>query len=113
MALPPLSSPKAIWADLYSFFATRQRHQWVFAAIAVLIPTIFVVEFYIDSQATVVYKPPTIVFFKQWNRGRTVAEIKAQQAIDTPIEQKARKDEADFEAKKQKQFKAVQKALDF
>lgn len=111
MALPPISSPSAIWADLRLFFKTRQRHEWIFAGLAVLIPTILVIEFFIDSHAIVAYKPPTVIFVKQWNKGRTEAEIKAQQAIDQPVERQERKEEAEFEAKKRKQFQDVQKAL--
>lgn len=113
MALPPLSSPVTVWRDLRAFFKARRRHEWIFALLAVIIPLIFVAEFYIDSQATVAYKPPTVVFVKQWNKGRTKAEIKAQQAIDQPAERQARKEEAEFEAKKRKQFQDLQKALGF
>ncbi len=110
MALPPLSSPANLWRDLRGFFRARQRHELIFAGCAVLVPSFLVFAFMFDVE-TVVYKPPTVIFVKDWNKGRTLAEIKKQQAIDQPAERAARKEEADFEAKKQQQFKDLQKAL--
>jgi ribosomal protein S21 len=110
MALPPFSSPKTLFADLRAFFRTRQRHELIFAGFAVLIPTVFSVMFLSDSRP-VAYKPPEVIFVKQWNKGRTDAEVKRQQAIDEPAERAARKAEAEFEAKKRKQFQDIEKAL--
>jgi hypothetical protein len=110
MALPPLSSPLALLGDLRAFFRARQRHELVFAGFAVAIPAFFVITFLVES-TPVDYKAPTVIFVKDWNKGRTDAEIKRQQAIDAPGERAARKAEADFEAKKQQQFKDLQKAL--
>jgi hypothetical protein len=66
--------------------------------------------FYAQS-TPVKYKPPTVIFVKNWNAGRTEAEIKRQQAIDAPGERAARKAQADFEAKQRQQFKDIEKAL--
>jgi hypothetical protein len=110
MALPPLSSPKALLGDLRGFFRARQRHELVFAGFAVAIPAFFVITFLVES-TPVAYKEPTVIFVKNWNKGRTEAEIKRQQAIDAPGERAARKAEAEFEAKKQQQFKDLQKVL--
>ena len=110
MALPSLSSPKALFGDLRAFFRARQRHELIFAGLAVIIPALFMIMFLVES-TPVEYKAPTVVFVKNWNKGRTEAEIKRQQAIDAPGERAARKAEADFEAKKQQQFKDLQKAL--
>lgn len=110
MALPPISSPTALWNDLRAFLRSRQRHEVIFAGFAVLIPTLLVIAFFAESRS-VDYKAPTVIFVKDWNKGRTDAEIKRQQAIDAPGERAARKEEAEFEAKKQQQFKDLQKAL--
>lgn len=110
MALPPLSSPRTLLSDLRAFFRTRQRHELYFAAAAVAVPAFFVTTFLVDS-TPVAYKPPTVIYVKNWNKGRTDAEIKRQQAIDAPAERAARKAEAEFEAKKRQQFKDWEKAL--
>ena len=105
-----MSSPKALFADLRGFFRARQRHELIFAGFAVLIPTLFVIAFLAESRS-VDYKAPTIIFVNDWNKGRTDAEIKRQQAIDAPGERAARKAEADYEANRRQQFKDLQKAL--
>jgi hypothetical protein len=110
MALPPISSPAVLWNDLRAFLRSRQRHEVIFAGFAVLIPTLLVIAFLAESRS-VDYKAPTVIFVKDWNKGRTDAEIKRQQAIDAPGERAARKEEAEFEAKKRQQFKDLQKAL--
>ena len=106
----PVSSPATLWRDACEFLRARQRHELIFAGFSLLVPLFLVFAFSFDVE-TVAYKPPTVVFFKDWNKGRTLAEIKKQQAIDQPAERAARKEEAEFEAKKQKQFKDLQKAL--
>jgi hypothetical protein len=110
MALPPISSPANVWKDLRAFLRAREKHEWIFAGLAVLIPAILMLMFYTQS-TRIQYKPPTVIFVKDWNKGRTEAEIKRQQAIDAPGERAARKAEAEFEAKKRKQFQDIEKAL--
>lgn len=110
MALPPVSSPSTLWRDLRAFLRAREKHEWVFAALAVVIPAILMLMFYTQS-TPVKYRPPTVIYVKDWNKGRTEAEIKRQQAIDAPGERAARKAEAEFEAKKRQQFKDIEKAL--
>jgi hypothetical protein len=110
MALPPVSSPATLWRDLRAFLRAREKHEWVFAALAVVIPAILMLMFYTQS-TPVKYRPPTVIYVKDWNKGRTEAEIKRQQAIDAPGERAARKAEAEFEAKKRQQFKDIEKAL--
>jgi hypothetical protein len=110
MDVPPISSPKALFSDLRAFFRSRQRHELYFAGLALAVPAFFITTFLVDS-TPVAYKPPTVIFVKNWNEGRTEAEIKRQQAIDAPAERAAREAEAEFEAKKRKQFKDWEKAL--
>ena len=110
MVLPPIPSPAGLWRDLRGFLRARTRHELIFAGLSLSVPMFLVFAFMFDVE-TVVYKPPIVIFVKDWNKGRTLAEIKKQQAIDQPAERAARKEEAEFEAKKQKQFKDLQKAL--
>jgi len=81
MALPPVSRPSAAFADLRAFLASREKHQWVFALLSVLITGYFIAAFLIQSR-TKEYKPPEIVWVQNYAPNRTDAEIKAQQRID-------------------------------
>lgn len=89
MALPPLSRPSAAFSDLRAFLATREKHQWVFAALAVLI-TAYIITIFLIQSKTREYKPPEVIWVQNYAANRTDAQIKAQQAID----QKKREAEA-------------------
>ncbi len=95
MAFPRPSTPAAAWRDLKAFFATRRRHQWVFAAIALMMPVIIVAGFYHDANI----KPePRIVYVESWPADRSDEQIKAEQKVD-----QARRDKAMAERKAQYQ----------
>lgn len=81
MALPPVTRPSAALADLRAFVATREKHQWFFALVSVLITGYFITIFLIQS-TTKEYKPPEVIWVKDYSGNRTDAEIKAQQKID-------------------------------
>lgn len=81
MALPPISRPSAAFADLRAFLASREKHQWVFALLSLLITGYFITVFLIQSK-TKEYKPPEIVWVQDYAPNRSDAEIKAQQRID-------------------------------
>ena len=46
---PRPSTPAAAWRDLRAFLATRQRHQLVFAALALAIPALIVLAIVIQA----------------------------------------------------------------
>jgi hypothetical protein len=78
--LPRPASPRALLADIRLFFASRQRHQLVIAAISVAMPVLIVAGFYHDSH---VEPPgPEMYFLPSWPANRTDAEIVALQKID-------------------------------
>jgi hypothetical protein len=88
MALfPRPSSPLRAWRDLRAFFATRQRHQLLFAGISIAIPLLFVAAFVHDSHFDP--PPPEMYFIPSWPLTRTDAEIKTQQKIDQAAKDKA------------------------
>lgn len=84
---PRPSSPAAVWRDLRSFFATRQRHQLVFGALALAIPALIIAGFYHDSK----FGPPPqqMYFVESWPADRSDAEIVARQKIDAAAKRKA------------------------
>lgn len=113
MALPPIASPLNLIKDIRAFYATRARYEIVFAGIAVTITLTLMGLFYFDPGVPKQYRPPHVVYVKQWNKGRTPAEIKAQQAIDAPAERALRKEEADWDAKQRRDAIKLKEALGF
>lgn len=98
---PRPSSPLAAWRDLKGFIAQQQRHKIVFAAIAIAMPCLIVLGFYVDSNI----KPEAqIIYVQSWPADRTDAQIKAQQKID----QAKRDKEA---AERQRQYQELEKKL--
>ena len=86
MAIPVLSRFVGAWRDLRTFLGTRQRHQYVFAALSVGICVLLVAGFYHDSKFPV---PERIVYVQNWPANRTDAEIIAQQKVERIKKQKA------------------------
>ena len=90
-------------ADLFAFMRQRSREQVIGALLALLVTTIIVIEFFIDSKINTA-PPPTIVYAESWQADRTDAEIVAQQKVD-----QAKRDAAAKE--KQRQFQKLEKQL--
>lgn len=81
----------------------RSREQVIGAALAILVTTIIVIEFVVDSKINTA-PPQQIVYAESWKAGRTDAEIIAQQKVD-----QAKRDHAAKE--KQRQFQKLEKQL--
>jgi hypothetical protein len=103
MPLPRPSGPRALWNDMRLFWAHRPRHQYVAAALAVLIPIGIVVVFYIDSN-TRLTPVQTITFIDSWPASRSDAEIRAAQKARLDREQAARRE-------RQRQFQKIDSQL--
>jgi hypothetical protein len=86
MAIPVLSHFAGAWRDLRAFLVSRQRHQLVFAALAVGLSVLLVLGFYHDSSFPV---PERIVYVENWPANRTDAEIIAQQKVERIEKKKA------------------------
>jgi hypothetical protein len=80
MRIPFLSRFGAAWRDLRDFFATREKHQYLFAFISLAFVVLLVAGFYVDSDI----KPqPRIYYMYNWPANRTDAEIIADQKKDS------------------------------
>lgn len=99
---PKPSTPRAAWRDLRSFFATRQKHQYVVAALSVAIPVLVILGFIHDSN--IAPPPPQMWYLPSWPATRTDAEIVAQQKIDQREKDKAA-------AEKRAEFQRLAKEL--
>lgn len=105
--LPRPSRPSVVWADLKAFFAQRQRHQFVFAALAIAMPALIIMGFVQDSHFEREYHP-TITYVKNWDEGRSPEEIAAQQADYQKIKDA---NEAELE-RRRAPFKKIDAELD-
>jgi hypothetical protein len=101
MAFPRPSSPVAAWRDLKAFLGQQERHKFVFAIIAMVIPAVIVTGFYVDANI----KPEAqIIYVENWPANRTDEQIKAEQKIDQAARDKAA-------AEKRKQYQELEKRL--
>ena len=93
-------SPRAALADLRAFLRQRSREQRIGAALSLLVTTIIVIVFFVDSKINTA-PPPEVVYVESWTMNRTDAEIIEQQ----------KKDQAELEAarkERQRQFQALE-----
>jgi hypothetical protein len=95
--------PREALRDLAAFMRQRSREQVIGGALALLVTTIIVIEFLVDSK-TGMSPPPQIVYAESYSANRTDAEIKADQKKD----QEKRK-EAQLE--KQREFQKLANAF--
>jgi hypothetical protein len=103
-------APLRAYRDLRQFLAGRERHEFVFLLLAMLITTFFVYAFAKDSHVQPAYKP-NIIYVEQWSASRTDDEIRAQQKIDAVAKAKRVAERKAFEDKKRAEFKKVDDAL--
>lgn len=106
-----LFSPTRAARDLRRFLAQRRRHEALFAALALTAVVATIYAFDKDSHFERPYKRE-IVYFKSWSLDRSDEEIRAQQAIDGPIEAKARADFEKREAERRASFKRLDDKLE-
>jgi hypothetical protein len=100
---PKPVGPRAAFSDLRAFMRQRGREKVIGALLAVLVTTVIVIEFLVDSKINTA-PPPTVVYADSWSVDRTDAEIVAQQKVD-----QAKRDAAAKE--KQRQFQKLEKQL--
>ena len=98
---PRPSSPSAAFADLRAFMRQRSREQVIGAALAVLVTSIIVIEFFVDSKINTA-PPKQIIYVESWPANRTDAEIIADQKKDQAARDAALKE-------RQRQFKKLEK----
>lgn len=76
--------------DMLTVFRQPQPHKWAFIAASLAIPALGIIGFAVQYDKEAVYKPPPVIFIKDWPANRTEAQMKAQQALDAPAEQEYR-----------------------
>ena len=108
-AFPRPSTPAAAWRDLRAFMATRQKHQLLFAALAIAIPTLIVIGFLIGP--TIARPTRAFVYAQSWPADRSDAQIIAQQKIDAVAERRAKAELATAQAARRAEFQRLKDRL--
>jgi hypothetical protein len=88
---PPISGPRALWADLKLFWSTRTRVQWFAGALAILIPIGLGVAFWLDGRTNIA-PGPQLMLVQSWSANRTEAETRAN--IEHAAAERARREAA-------------------
>jgi hypothetical protein len=92
--------PRAAFKDLAGFMRQRSREQVIGLALSLLVTTILVIEFLVDSKINTA-PPPRLIYVESYSANRTDAEIIADQ----------KKDQAEREAiraERQRQFQKLE-----
>jgi hypothetical protein len=95
--------PRAALSDLAAFMRQRSREQVIGAALALLVTTIIVIEFLVDSKIGTA-PPPQVVEVQLYAPNRTDAQIIADQKTDQAKRHA-------YKAEKQRQFQELEKKL--
>ncbi len=115
--LPPMTflerlSPLRAGRDLRLFLSYRQPYELVFLALAILVTTVVIAAFYVDSKIEKPYQRPEITYFESWPSSRTDEQIKAQQAIDKVKEDKLRAELKARQEERKAEFKRLNDKLE-
>lgn len=97
---PRPASPRAALADLRNFLRHRSREQVIGASLALLVTTIIIIEFVVDSKINTA-PPRQVIYVEQWPANRTDAQIAADQKKDQAAREAAQKE-------KQRQFQELE-----
>ncbi len=99
--LPPVSKPSVAWRDLRAFLRQRSREKVIGATLAVLVTTIIVIVFFVDSKINTA-PPPQVVYVELYDSNRSDAEIIADQKKDQA-------EKAAIARERQRQFQKLEK----
>ncbi|ATE62986.1 hypothetical protein [Rhizorhabdus dicambivorans] len=80
---PRPARPQALIADLKAFLRGQERHKILGAMIAIIMPTLILAGFYVDSKRD--KRKPDIIYVQNYAPGRTDEEIKRQNIADQKI----------------------------
>jgi hypothetical protein len=75
-------NPLVAIRDLRVFLSHREKHELWFGVLAIVLTTLLLAGFVVDSRVQREYKPPEVMFVKSWSLDRSDQEIIAQQKLD-------------------------------
>ena len=79
-ALPKPSGPRAFWRDLQAFLNEKHRYRFIGIALAVVMPSLMLAGFYVDSKRDP--PKPQMIYVHNWPADRSDAEIIKQNLAD-------------------------------
>lgn len=103
--------PTRALGDLWSFIRQRRRHELGFGVLATVITALWFWAIFDKLNVRPEWKPPEVMYVKQWPKTRTEAEVRAQLVKDAPQEIADRKAQEQAARKRQQQFKKLAKTL--
>jgi hypothetical protein len=92
--------PLAALKDLAAFLRQRSREQVIGLALSLLVTTILIIEFLVDSKINTA-PPPRVIYVESYSANRTDAQIIADQKRDQADKDAAR-------AERQRQFQELE-----
>ncbi len=95
--------PRAAFKDLAAFLRQRSREQVIGLALSLLVTTILVIEFLVDSKINTA-PPPQVIYVESYSANRTDAQIIAEQKRDQA-------ERAAIHAERQRQFQKLENRL--
>lgn len=75
--IPP--KPKVIARDVRSFFARRERHNWIALILAMAIPAGILWLFVIDGRTNILSDEPVVIYAESWSLDRSDEQIRERQ----------------------------------
>jgi ribosomal protein S21 len=103
--------PSRALSDLWGFLRARRRSEFLFGGLAVVITCLWFWMIFDKLSPKPEWRPPTVMYVKQWPKTRTAADVRAQQAIDAPREKAEREALEAAKKKRQDEYKRLAKQL--
>ncbi len=104
---PRAVSPRAAWRDLRTAIAQPRKHRIVFAALSLALPAGIFLAMFNQAKVDEEWIPPKITYIRQWSADRSIAEVRAQQAVDLPKELAAKKAREDAAEARRQSYRRV------
>ncbi|RJF93776.1 hypothetical protein D3876_05660 [Sphingomonas cavernae] len=98
-------SPWRALRDLRGFLAMRQKHELIFGFLSIMITTLLIAGFYVDSRFEKPWKRD-VQYVESWPLDRSLEQIRAQQKIDM---EKKKVLQAELEKRRQERMKSFQR----
>ncbi len=104
-------NPLTALRDLRLFLHQREKHELWFGALALVLTTLLLAGFMVDSRVEQPPKLPEVIFVKSWPLSRTDQEIIAQQKLDMIENEKQAAAFRKAQLERQRQFQRVDDGL--
>lgn len=109
--LPRPVGPVRALGDFWQFLKGRQRHEYVILVLSAVMTFGWFAAIFYKLYPRPEYKPPTVMYVKQWSANRTAADVRTQQAKDLPAELEAKRLAEKAEAEKRAKYQRLAKQL--